>query len=55
MIQDYYSFEGFLKAISEKRMLNAFKHEGLHITINTLKELTEAEQNIDRIGMVYDK
>jgi len=49
MIQDYYSFEGFLKAISEKRMLNAFKHEGIHITINTLKELSEAEQNIDRI------
>ena len=55
VIKAYDSFEVFLKAISEKRMLNAFKHEGVHITINTLKELTDAEQNIDRIGVAYDK
>ena len=37
----------------EKKELKAYKHKGVHITVNTLKELEEAEQNINRINQVF--
>lgn len=36
----------FLHALIRKGELYSFKHTGVHITVNTLKELNEAEKNI---------
>mgnify|MGYP001453634689 CR=1 FL=1 len=49
MLNDASSFSDFLEKLSKKRMLGAFKHEGIHITINTIKELSEAQKNISSI------
>nr|NJM01477.1 NTP transferase domain-containing protein [Desulfobacula sp.] len=43
------SFENYLTLLIEKRELNGYKHRGAHITVNTLKELNDAEDNIDKI------
>jgi len=35
----------------EKKELNGYKHSGVHITVNTQKELSEAEDHIDELGL----
>ena len=49
ILGEYDSYAEFLNVLAERRLLNAFRHEGIHITVNTLKELSEAERNIERI------
>ena len=41
------SWLDLLKILIEKRQLFAFKHDGVHITINTFNELASAEKSID--------
>ena len=43
------SFESFLLDAANLKSINAFRHHGLHITVNTLSELEEAQSNIKRI------
>jgi len=43
------SFENYLTHVIEKRAMNGYKHRGSHITVNTLEELQEAEDNIDKL------
>jgi NDP-sugar pyrophosphorylase family protein len=40
------SFEEFLNHLVYSKLIYAYKHEGIHITVNTLTELKEAEKNI---------
>jgi glucose-1-phosphate cytidylyltransferase len=49
MINESSSFAELLNRMSDERILGAYKHEGIHITVNTFKELTEAEKNINKI------
>ena len=49
MIKESSSFSQFLEKIASMGMLGAYKHEGIHITINTVKELSEAQKNITKI------
>ncbi len=42
-------FQDFLYFVAEKGELNAYRHRGFHITVNTLKELEEAEENLKEI------
>ena len=42
-------FESFLKQSASNGSINAYKHHGVHITINTLSELEEAQKNIKNI------
>jgi len=49
LMSDFSRFEDFLQALVTRGELNAYKHLGVHITVNTLKELEEAEENIDNI------
>lgn len=44
------SYAEFLVYIAEKRLLKAYLHRGLHITVNTLQELEDAEKNLKIIG-----
>ena len=45
-IFNHNSFEYFLLDAVDKKSINAYKHQGLHITVNTLSELEEAQSNI---------
>ena len=49
MIKEASSFSQFLEKIASKGMLGAYKHQGIHITVNTIKELSEAQKNITKI------
>jgi len=42
------SFELFLRGLVELGQLRAFRHEGVHVTINTQQELQDAEQFLMR-------
>ena len=50
-IYKHESFETFLKDSAKIMSINAYKHSGLHITVNTLSELEEARRNIKNISM----
>jgi len=39
---------GFLQTMIRRHELFAYKHLGIHITVNTMKELQDAEKNISR-------
>ena len=48
-IFNYVNFEQFLMHSANTKSINAYKHDGLHITINTLNELEDAQKNIKHI------
>ena len=56
IMEPYDNWEEFLNVMVEMGILAAFKHEGLHITVNTIEELSLAEKNIKKIpsGVTYD-
>lgn len=45
----YAKFEDFLKFCGQANILNAYKHEGHHLTVNSLVELDFVEKNIDKL------
>ncbi len=49
-LKKYDSFELFINFLMRANMISAFKHEGIHITVNTMGELTEASNNIHKIN-----
>ena len=49
VILQYSSFVSFLNDAAKKGIISAYKHEGVHITINTLRELNEAEDQLNKI------
>ena len=49
IIFDNDTFEGFLQQSASNSSINAYKHHGIHITVNTLSELEEAQKNIKNI------
>ena len=48
-ILSHVSFESFLLEAVNRKSVNAYKHEGLHITVNTLRDLEEAQSNIKSV------
>jgi len=48
-IKESSSFAELIESFSAQGILGAYKHEGIHITINTVKELSDAEKNISNI------
>jgi glucose-1-phosphate cytidylyltransferase len=46
ILDRFSSFEEFLNHLVESKEIYGYKHEGIHITVNTLTELKEAEKNI---------
>jgi NDP-sugar pyrophosphorylase family protein len=40
------NFADFIEYLAKSKKLYCYKHRGLHITVNTIKELKEAETNI---------
>jgi len=45
-MEGFSSYAAFLEHLGEQKKIKGFKHYGLHITVNTLRELEDAEQNI---------
>ena len=45
-MEGFSSYAKFLEFLGEKKKLKGYKHSGVHITVNTLRELEDAEQNI---------
>lgn len=45
-MKDFEHFEDFLVHLVAKGELNAYRHKGVHITVNTVNDLKEAEDNI---------
>tara|TARA_Y100000768_G_C23984157_1_gene687707 strand:- start:3697 stop:3999 length:303 start_codon:yes stop_codon:yes gene_type:complete len=43
------SFLSFLKTSARNSMIKSYRHKGIHITINTLSELNEANNNIKKV------
>ena len=50
IMQKYLSWELFLDDIVKMQILNAYMHNGLHITVNTIEELYQAEKNIENLN-----
>ena len=48
-LNDFDKFEDFLKFCGSNGLLNAYKHDGEHFTVNNLVELELVEQNIYKI------
>ena len=46
-MKDFSSYAEFLEFLGSEKKLKGFKHLGVHITVNTLRELEDAEKNID--------
>ena len=42
-------FEDFLHDLVTKGLLHSYRHKGVHLTVNTQKELLEAEREIERL------
>lgn len=53
IIAQYSSFEDCLIQSSIKGLIAAYRHEGIHITINTLRELQIAEEELEQIEIGY--
>ena len=45
--EGFNSYEEYLNSLVEAKALSGFKHSGKHITVNTKKELDEAEVQVD--------
>ena len=39
----------FLEEVAKKGLISAYKHNGIHITVNTLRELDDAEDELNKI------
>ena len=49
MINQYDTFEELLIASSKQKLLSAYKHNNMHLTINNLSELNEAEEKLNKL------
>ena len=49
MINQYDTFEEFLTASSKQKLLSAYKHNNVHLTINNLSELNEADEELNKL------
>ena len=45
-MRDFSSYAAFLEFLGHEKKLKGYKHDGVHITVNTFRELEDAEQNI---------
>jgi len=45
-MRDFSSYAAFLEFLGREKRLKGYKHDGVHITVNTFRELEDAEQNI---------
>ena len=54
-VKESTSFVGFLHERIARREMYSFKHRGIHITVNTITELHEAEKNIANFNSILNR
>jgi NDP-sugar pyrophosphorylase family protein len=52
-MNDFSSYAAFLEFLGAEKRLKGFRHHGVHITVNTIHELEEAERNIQEFAINY--
>ena len=50
-MKDFATYAEFLEFLADKRKAKGFMHHGDHLTVNTLRELEDAEQLIDKFSV----
>ena len=50
-MKKYATHAEYLAAACNSGLLQGYRHNGVHITVNTLRELEEAESNISRFDV----
>lgn len=50
-MRDFSSYAAFLEFLGREKRLKGYKHPGVHITVNTFRELEDAEQNIHEFAV----
>ena len=46
LMSNYLSFADFLEYLGTNNLIKGYQHHGMHITVNTIRELEDAEKNI---------
>jgi NDP-sugar pyrophosphorylase family protein len=44
----FLKYEDFINYLMSNKKLNAYKHDGVHLTINSIRDLEEAEKTIQK-------
>lgn len=50
-LEGFETYADFLEFLANQRRLKGFVHKGVHLTVNTLRELEEAEQLIEKFDV----
>ena len=50
-MRNFSSYAAFLEFLGSEKRLKGYKHDGVHITVNTFRELEDAEQNIHEFAI----
>jgi glucose-1-phosphate cytidylyltransferase len=50
-LQDFPTFVDFLEFLTDSRKMKGFTHSGVHLTVNTLRELMDAEETIQNFDV----
>ena len=50
-MRDFSSYAAFLEFLGHEKKLKGYRHDGVHITVNTFRELEDAEQNIHEFAV----
>lgn len=50
-MRDFTSYAEFLQFLGAERKLKGYRHYGVHITVNTLRELEDAADNVHRFAL----
>lgn len=54
-IRDFATYAEFLEFLAHQGRLKGFMHDGVHLTVNTLRELDEAEQLMDQFEAAHNR
>lgn len=50
-VKEFSTFVEFLEFLTKERRLKGFVHHGMHLTVNTLRELEDAEEAIEKFDV----
>lgn len=51
LMDGYLTFASFLEFLGSHNLIKGYRHHGIHITVNTIRELEDAEKNINEFEL----
>jgi glucose-1-phosphate cytidylyltransferase len=54
-MEPFSSYSEFLASLGARGRLKGYRHTGVHITVNTMRELEDAQQNVHQLGRTYQR